>query len=232
MLPENLKDEYPTNAPSSLAKKKNNQMGGGLLHRDDQSVANQSIGGATRLNHDFDQKSNFGGIERGLISNQEHRKKPTKNTKTDDILRDGVKGLPQPEEHSRTIDAGEAEDNLVAPAGKAEDQQKSGGLFNCFKKKVAAEEQEEPLVDSIETNLDALGKKILIGAYGLLQMGCMFCFAVYFYQFFMQSCNPAIHKPIDLGSAYFDTILFACVIIAILCKFASIICVVFALDDY
>lgn len=73
MLPEapDPKDEYPTNAPSSLAKPKKNQIGGGLVLRDDQSMANQSVGGATRLNHDFDQKSNFGGIERGLISNQD-----------------------------------------------------------------------------------------------------------------------------------------------------------------
>ena len=72
MLPEaqDPKDEYATNAPSSLAKPKKNQIGGGLM-RDDQSVANQSVGGMTRLNHDFDQKSNFGGIERGLIANQD-----------------------------------------------------------------------------------------------------------------------------------------------------------------
>jgi hypothetical protein len=60
----------------------------------------------------------------------------------------------------------------------------------------------------------------------------MFSFAVYFYQFFKQSCNPAVHKFIDLGPAYFDTLIFGCTIIAILLKFASMICVVFALDDY
>ena len=172
MLPEaqDPKDEYATNAPSSLAKPKKNQIGGGLM-RDDQSVANQSVGGMTRLNHDFDQKSNFGGIERGLIANQDQRKSQNPTTKGDDILRDGVKGLPQPDaDHSRTIEAGEEKDNLVVPLdGEApESEKKSGGFCNCFKKKVAAEENDGALVDSIETNLDALGKKILIGTYGLI----------------------------------------------------------------
>lgn len=142
--------------------------------------------------------------------------------------------MPQPDDHSRTIEDGEEKDNLVVPIdgdGK-EFEKKSGGFCNCFKKKVAVEENDGELVDSIETNLDALGKKILIGAYGLLQLGCMFSFAVYYYQFFMRACNPAVHKLIDLGPAYFDTLIFACTIMAILSKFASMICVVFALDDY
>lgn len=102
MLPEQQdpKEDYPTNAPSSLAKPKKTQIGGGLVLRDDQSIANVSVGGMTRLDRDFDQKSNFGGIERGLISNPAK----SKNTKTDDILKNGVKGLPQPDDHSRTIE--------------------------------------------------------------------------------------------------------------------------------
>jgi hypothetical protein len=47
------------------------------------------------------------------------------------------------------------------------------------------------MIDSVEVNLDGLGKFFIITAYGLMQISLIGTMAQNYYEYYIQQCNPA-----------------------------------------
>mmetsp|Transcript_5367 Transcript_5367/g.8285 ORF Transcript_5367/g.8285 Transcript_5367/m.8285 type:complete len:321 (+) Transcript_5367:734-1696(+) len=105
------------------------------------------------------------------------------------------------------------------------------GCCKCLRKNRASPEQEQ-LVEYIETNLDSVGKHALVLAYSLQQLSTIYISCVLFYNFFYKECNPVIYEMSEPFGYPFDKIMFVCMALAIVSKFASIVFFALALDEY
>jgi len=61
----------------------------------------------------------------------------------------------------------------------------------CCKKK---EEFDPDLVEHVEIHLDGCGKHGLIMVYAFMQFASIFTFCIFYYQYYIHTCNPSGYK--------------------------------------
>jgi len=103
----------------------------------------------------------------------------------------------------------------------------------CCKKK---QEFDPDLVEHVEIHLDGCGKHGLILVFSLMQFSSIFTFCIFYYQYYIHTCNPAVYLvsdelPLSKIMSY-DLSLQINMVLAIIMKFGSIVLLSLALDDY
>ncbi len=105
--------------------------------------------------------------------------------------------------------------------------------FCCkFRRKNRACPWQEQRVEFIETNLDSLGKNLLVSGFTFQQLSAIYVCCLLFYNFFYKECNPAVYKQSEALGYPFDSVMLLCMALAIVAKFASIVFFALSLDDY
>ena len=97
---------------------------------------------------------------------------------------------------------------------------------------------DDDLIEHVEIHLDGFGKHGLTFVFSLMQFATMYTFCIFYYQYFTNTCNPSVYtlnknnKYLDMLGLSFDSGLVMNLVFAIVSKFASIILLSLALDDY
>ena len=98
------------------------------------------------------------------------------------------------------------------------------------------------MIEHVETHLDTCGKHLLVFAFALMQLACIFTYGTYFYSFWFQDCNPLVYNLSDPFKAApfketglevnYTFLLSVNLVLAAVFKFGSIICLRLALEEY
>ena len=94
------------------------------------------------------------------------------------------------------------------------------------------------MIEHVEIHLDGWGKHGLTFVYSLMQFATIYTFCIFYYQYYTHTCNPSVYRIeeqnvfVNMLGLKYDLGLQINVVLAILSKFASIVLLSLALDEY
>lgn len=93
------------------------------------------------------------------------------------------------------------------------------------------------MIENVMVYLDPCGKYSLVFAFFILQLATIVTYCMHYHLYYTNVCNPRLYQLTEPFKAVgmkieYGTILFLSLLIGIAFKFASVICVWMALEDY